>query len=230
MISESMLRDAALQSGKAYVQFFESTCDTEKPHVFSAQFEQKIEKLNRKANFTALRTFVRYTAAILLVMLISGSAWLMLDVKARAESVGWIKGIYNSSYFSYRYETAEPPNEPTVRYELPSIPDGYTLFYEKEDNGMVAKVYKDSEERFLKFMYAHNADEQFWLFDMTYSELTPTKVNGIDADLLLSHNENTANSVLWVLPDNTAFFLSAFLDEEDLIRLAESVEAIPIQK
>lgn len=117
-----------------------------------------------------------------------------------------------------------------MRYELPSIPDGYTLFFEKEDNGMVAKVYKDSKGRFLKFKYAHNADEQFWLFDMTYSELTPTKVNGIDADLLLSRDENTANSVLWVLPDNTAFFLSAFLDEEDLIRLAESVEAIPIQK
>lgn len=230
MISESMLREAALQSGDAYVQFFESTCDAEEPHVFSAQFEQKIEKLNRKANLSALRTFVRYTAAILLVMLISGSAWLMLDVKARAEFVGWIKWLYNSSYFAYKYETAEPPSEPTVQYELPSIPDGYTLFYEKEDNGMVAKVYKDSEERFLKFMYAHNADEQFWLFDMTYSELTPTKVNGIDADLLLSHDENTANSILWVLPDNTAFFLSAFLDEEDLIRLAESVEAIPIQK
>lgn len=229
MISESMLRDAALQSGEIYVQFFESTCDAEKPHVFSAQFDQKIEKLNRKANFSALRTFVRYTAAILLVMLISGSDWLMLDVKARAEFVGWIKGFYNS-YFAYKYENAEPPSEPTVRYELPSIPDGYTLFFEKEDNGMVAKVYKDSEEQFLKFMYAHNADEQFWLFDMTYSELTPTKVNGIDADLLLSHDENTANSVLWVLPDNTAFFLSAFLAEEDLIRLAESVEAIPIQK
>ena len=230
MISESMLREAALQSGDAYVQFFESTCDAEEPHVFSAQFEQKIEKLNRKANLSALRTFVRYTAAILLVMLISGSAWLMLDVKARAQFVGWIKWLYNSSYFAYKYETTEPPSEPTVRYELPSIPDGYTLFYEIEDNGMIAKVYKDSEERFLKFMYAHNADEQFWLFDMTYSEVTPTKVNGIDADLLLSHDENTANSVLWVLPDNTAFFLSAFLDEEDLIRLAESVEAIPIQK
>lgn len=230
MISESMLRDAALQSGEVYVQFFESTCDVEEPHVFSAQFEQKIEKLHRKANLSALRTFVRYTAAILLVMLISGSAWLMLDVRARAEFVGWIKWLYNSSYFAYRYETAEPPSEPTVQYELPAIPDGYTLFYEKEDNGMIAKVYKDSKGRFLKFMYAHNADEQFWLFDMTYSELTPTKVNGIDADLLLSHDENTANSVLWVLPDNTAFFLSAFLTEEDLIRLAESVEAIPIQK
>lgn len=229
MISESMLRDAALQSGDAYVQFFESTCDAEEPHVFSAQFEQKIEKLNRKANLSALRTFVRYTAAILLVMLISGSAWLMLDVKARAQFVGWIKGFYNS-YFVYKYETAEPPSEPTVQYELPAIPDGYTLFYEKEDNGMVAKVYKDSKGRFLKFKYAHNADEQFWLFVMTYSEVTQAKVNGIDADLLLSHDENTANSVLWVLPDNTAFFLSAFLGEEDLIRLAESVEAIPIQK
>ena len=163
-------------------------------------------------------------------MLISGSAWLMLDVKARAQFVGWIKWLYNSSYFAYRYETAEPPSEPTVRYELPAIPDGYTLFFEKEDNGMVAKVYKDSKGRFLKFMYAHNADEQHWFFDMTYSEVTQAKVNGIDADLLLSHDENTANSVLWVLPDNTAFFLSAFLTEEDLIRLAESVEAIPIQK
>lgn len=230
MISESMLREAALQSGEIYVQFFESTCDAEEPHVFSTQFDQKIEKLHRKANFTALRTFVRYTAAILLVMLISGSAWLILDVKARAEFVCWIKWLYNSSYFAYKYETAEPPSKSAVRYELPSIPDGYTLFYEKEDNGMVAKVYKDSKGRFLKFKYAHNADEQFWLFDMTYSELTPTKVNGIDADLLLSHDENTANSVLWVLPDNTAFFLSAFLDEEDLICLAESVEAIPIQK
>lgn len=229
MISESMLREAALQSGDAYVQFFESTCDAEEPHVFSAQFEQKIEKLHRKANLSALRTFVRYTAAILLVMLISGSAWLMLDVKARAQFVGWIKGFYNS-YFVYKYETAEPPSEPTVQYELPSIPDGYTLFYEKEDNGMVAKVYKDSKGRFLKFKYAHNADEQFWLFVMTYSEVTQAKVNGIDADLLLSHDENTANSILWVLPDNTAFFLSAFLTKEDLIRLAESVEAIPIQK
>lgn len=41
MISESMLREAALQSGEIYVQFFESTCGAEKPHVFSAQFDQK---------------------------------------------------------------------------------------------------------------------------------------------------------------------------------------------
>ena len=60
MISESMLREAALQSGEVYVQFFESTCDAEEPHVFSAQFDQKIEKLHRKANLSALRTFVRH--------------------------------------------------------------------------------------------------------------------------------------------------------------------------
>lgn len=119
-----------------------------KSRMFSRRNSIKNREAEPKSEFSALRTFVRYTAAILLVMLISGSAWLMLDVKARAEFFGWIKWLYNSSYFAYKYETAEPPSEPTVRYELPSIPDGYTLFLKKKTTAWLQRYTKTARDGF----------------------------------------------------------------------------------
>ena len=54
--------------------------------------------------------------------------------------------------------------------------------------------------------------------------MTPVKVHGNDADLLISTSSEIANCILWSTSDNTAFYISAFLDADDLVRIAESVE------
>ena len=51
-------------------------------------------------------------------------------------------------------------------------------------------------------------------------------VNGFPGELLISHNPETAGGILWTDDNNTAFYISAFLDNEELIKLAESVEKI----
>ena len=41
--------------------------------------------------------------------------------------------------------------------------------------------------------------------------------------LFRSHAEKTAGAVTWIGADGTAFFVTGFISEEDLIRMAESV-------
>ena len=63
-------------------------------------------------------------------------------------------------------------------------------------------------------------------------EIEPTKVNGMDGQLLLVEDwENKQNTITWVDTDNNIqFSLSAHLSNSDILRVAESVYLVESQK
>ena len=100
------------------------------------------------------------------------------------------------------------------------------MFYENSETESVFITYKNEANELLKFRYTSNPDETDWMIVSTDLTKTPVVVSGFHGELLISHNPETAGGIFWTDNDNTAFYISAFFSNEELIKLAENVEKI----
>ena len=223
MIPEEMLREAAKESLEDYVSSLERDYDSRNPHKFSLKFEKKIERLKRRADHPVFYKIMHRVASILLVILVTGSAWLTVDAEARAAFFGWVKERYET-YFIYRFEDSANINTDIVNYRPTWIPEGYTEFYVDETEGTTAVVYANETGNMLKLNYVNNPDETDWFVKTEQVEIKYATINGCMAELFVSKDAETANAVMWITSDNTAFYLSAFLEEKDLLKVAESIQ------
>lgn len=227
MITEEMLREAAHKASEVFTAYYERDYDPENQYVFPPEFEKKIERLKRRAKHPIFYKTMHRAASIVLAILVTGGAWITVDAEARATFVGWVKEIYET-YFVYRFEDVSHTNENAgiVAYRPTWLPSGYTEFYVDEEEDTVAVVYANEEGQMLKLSYVYNPNETNWFVKAEQVEIVPTTVNGEPAELLISKTTETANAIMWTTPDNTAFYLSAFLEEDDLIKVAESIQIL----
>lgn len=223
MISENSLRVAAARASELYVARLERGYDPTNQHPFSAEFEKKIKKLKRKADHPFIYRTMQRVASIALAILIAGGAYLTVNVEARAAFFGWVKEIYET-YFVYRFEEPSSTGKDPASFRPTWLPEGYTEFYVDDTEGTTVIVYADENGHMLKLSYAHNPNETDWFIKTEQVDITPAMVNDNPAELLISSDPETANAILWTTSDNTAFYLSAFLDESDLIKVAESIQ------
>lgn len=224
MIDEALLRSAAAKSIEKHIAVVEANLVPMEPHVFSEKFERKIRKLTKRANHPVLYHAVKRVASIVLAIILTGSVWLAVDVEARAAFVGWVKEAYESM-FAYHFEGKKQSSE-LSQYRLGYVPEGYNVFYENSETESVFITYKNEANELLKFRYTSNPDETDWMIVSTDLTKTPVVVNGFHGELLISHNPETAGGIFWTDNDNTAFYISAFFSNEELIKLAENVEKI----
>lgn len=78
----------------------------------------------------------------------------------------------------------------------------------------------------MNFSYIHAPDETKWLVDRNNTIIKQVEVNDCIAELFISTDSNNASAIMWSTADNTAFYVSAFVDEAELIRIAKSVAPI----
>ena len=226
MISEDMLRIAAAKSCEIYSNKLEGDYDANLEHEFSREFEKKIKKLKHRANHPMLYRSLQRVAVVFLVILIAGGTWISVSAEARAVFFGWVKEIYET-YFVYHFE-GEVDNVHQTDYRPTWVPDGYVETFCDNDGNAVFVVYSDNTGNVMSFNYTVNPSESIWFVDRNNSITIQTSINGHAAELFVSTDSGTANSIMWSTEDNTAFFISAFLTEEELIRMAKSV--FPINK
>ena len=218
MIPDSMLRGAAEKSCEIYVSRLEAGYDPKAQHKFSPEFEKKIKKLKRKANHPIVYS-------IILVCLIACGAWFTVDAEARAAFFGWVKEIYET-YFVYRFEGNADYSESTVAYRPTWLPDGYTEFHTSETESTTAVLYQNEEGLLLTFQYTHNPNETDWFIDAEHAVIKETTVNGCPAEIFMTDNITDSCSIAWIDEQNSAFSVSAFLSESELIKIAENVQPI----
>ena len=225
MITDSMLRSAAKKSCEIYVNQLESGYDPKTQHEFSPEFEKKIKKLKRKANHPIIYRSLQRIASIILVCLIACGAWFTVDAEARAAFFGWVKEIYET-YFVYRFEGNADYSESTVAYRPTWLPDGYTEFHTSETESTTAVLYQNEEGLLLTFQYTHNPNETDWFIDAEHAVIKETTVNGCPAEIFMTDNITDSSSIAWIDEQNSAFSVSAFLSESELIKIAENVQPI----
>ena len=225
MITDEMLCMAAARSSEIYVDQLQLNYDAKHRHAFSLRFEKRIKKLKRRADHPVRHRVWQRVAAILLVILISLSTWLAVDTEARETVAGWIKEVYEV-FFVYRFSGGPNPDISPKDYQLTWIPEGYSEFSTYEISGTIFIVYANETGEMLKFRYAHNPEQIDWFLDVPNTEKTNVMIKGCQADLFISNNSDTSNGVFWITFDDTAFFVSAFLPETDLVKIAESVQEI----
>ena len=225
MIPDSMLRGAAEKSCEIYVSRLEAGYDPKAQHKFSPEFEKKIKKLERKANHPIIYRSLQRIASIILVCLIACSAWLTVDAEARSAFFGWVKEIYET-YFVYRFEGNADYSESSVAYRPTWLPEGYTEFYIENTESNTVVSYQNEEGLLLTFQYTHNPNETDWFIDAEHAVIKETTVNGCPAEVILTDNITTASVIVWTDEQDSAFYVSAFLGESDLIKIAENVQQI----
>ena len=225
MITDEMLRAAAARSCEIYVAHLEKGFDPEKKHEFSPEFLRKIERLKRRAKHPVFYKTMRRVASIALAILITGGAWITVDAEARAAFVGWVKEVYEE-FFVYRYSGEADVSAEKSDYRPSQEPDGYSEYMTIDENGGVTVFYKDEAGRRMKFGYIHNPSFTEWYVDTTDTMRTDSSVNGQPADLFTSTNKDVASIIMWTNDaENSAFYVSGFFDENQLISIAESVSA-----
>ena len=225
MISDSMLRSAAKKSCEIYVNQLESGYDPKTQHEFSPEFEKKIKRLRRKANHPIVYRSLQRIASIILVCLIACSAWLTVDAEARAAFFGWVKEIYET-YFVYRFEGNADYSESSVAYRPTWLPEGYTEFYVDDIDATTVVSYQNTDGLLLTFRYTHNPNETDWFIDATHAVIKETTVNGYPAEILLADNITTASVIAWTDEQDSAFYVSGFLSESELIKIAENIQPL----
>ena len=220
--------DAAIRSAAARVR--DSLLKTLPPpsecdHVFSESFSERMSLLIRKHQRKAFANrMLRWVASIALAILIAGSAWIAVDAEARAAVVGWVTEIYET-YFVFQHDGTTDEVPEFVDYRPTWIPDGYSEFRVKVSETRTVVIYTSDSGDIIRFNYIHNPDETDWFIDVSQADVKSATVNGNKADLLIAQNPDEANGIAWVSAD-TAFYISGFVDETDLVKMAESVHTM----
>ncbi len=225
MIPNEMLRESAARTYEKYVSNLLSDFDPEYHYEFSSGFEKRIEKLKRRADHPVLYHTLKRIAIILLTLLIAGTVWISVDADARAVFFGWISEI-SDNYFDYYHKGVSGDNSGSVDYRPSWIPEGYSEESVRLFNDKTTVLYKNNDGRLLRFSYVITNKEYNWSFDISKGYTQSCRVSNYDATLFVSEDDNVASAITWIDSNDTAFFLTGFITDAELIRIAESVSVI----
>lgn len=224
-MTDEMLRIAARDSCRAFVESLEADFDPRVAYVPSAAFRRKLRALCRRAEHPYLHAALRRAAAFLLVCLLSGGVFLSVDAQARETLRSWLREV-GENFVLYRFTGSEEPAD-FPAYRLGWVPEGYVLVAEDDfsDVGMYGAHYADPETGH-SFIF----DYQF-MNDGLVTGLSPentlyerTTVNGLPADYYESTAENDSNILFWFDEEhNLMFQINSRLDRETIFQIAEGV-------
>lgn len=219
------MRIAAARSSAVYVRYLEQDFDREHQHEFSPQFEKRIKRMCRRANHPFLYKSLQRIASVFLAILLGGAIWLTIDVEARAEFFGWVKAVYEN-YIVYRFKPEFQHNDLDIY--LPTwLPTGYDEVSSDYSGNTTEVRYIGPNGQGLIFSYSIDSSNAALFIDTSVAVVKQVYVNRVSADLLISKDSETANAIVWISTDDTIFYyISAFLPETDMIKIAESVQKI----
>ena len=213
-LARRVMRDAArLEYGSLIEELPE--------HDFSPEFERKMKKLLRQGRHPVGYRTLRAAACLLLVLFLSGCAVLAISPEARETFVGWVREI-SESWFIYHFTGKNQPIAEDVVYRPTWIPEGYVLTT-KDTNYY---VYENDKNELLSFFYSTDLDSSTLYLETEAVDVYSVSVGDYTADLYLDRQEGDTNNLVWEGDMGVIFWISAPLTSEELIEVAESVEAV----
>lgn len=220
MLDDQTLRMAAEAAGMAMLRTYDG--QSGEPHVFSARFTKKMNKLVRRTKHPTVYRVLRSAAAIVLIIAALFGTLLVVSPEARAKVFGWIHemaGIY------HHYAPSETtPDNTDVDYYLPAVPDGYTLVEESEIGSGKVYIYF-SPTNLLQFEYLLSANNELFINpEGEYKE--EVTIGSVVGTLYIADDDSKNNQIVWLSEDESVLFtISANLEKDELVALAESVKS-----
>ena len=144
-MTEEMLRQAARDSSRAFVEALEADFDPRAAYPPSPAFRRKLRSLRRRAEHPYAHAALRRAAMFLLACLVSGGVFLSVDAEARDALRAWIRTV-EEGLVLYRF-TGEEASAEFPRYRLDWVPEGFTMVSEIDDGdiGRYDAVYQETE-------------------------------------------------------------------------------------
>lgn len=223
MISNERLREAARKAEESFLASLPEPEDCEA--TFSPEFERKMKKLIRRTDHPIRHRILKAVACFLLAVLIGGGSVLTLSAEARAAFVGWVKEVYETQ-FIYRFFQTSEENSDNIVYRPTWVPPDYQIVSESVSDGPSTIEYSNNSDNFVVFTYFRNTSSLVFQIDQDGTEIyKQVSINGITAELYLDQDEGAENVLIWMDErSGTVFRILAPFDEDELIRMAESVE------
>lgn len=219
--TDEQLRDAAAFLRKAYCA---SLPDVSNYHPeYSSEFIEKMDRLCRQYRFRQkVKSFSQKIVAAIVVLLITGSLWIGLNVDVRAAFQIWLIEIYENTFIYHFFN--DPVTEGLASYDIQKLPEGYIFVKSVNTSAVHTKVYRNTEV-VLTLMYFDKNNQS--TLGIVSDESFETRVGKYSANFYRS-TDGDANDLVWLAEDTDVIFvLSGFLTEKQMVEIAESVVIEP---
>lgn len=210
MITDEMLKEAA---GEAEAM---GLADLPREHAFSEEFQRRVDHAKYRRLHRG-RGAVRCVTLVLVACLTVFGGALALSPEVRAEVGSWFKGDAFISSPSGKVPVAERKD-----FCLTWIPEGYAEYDIHEDETGGSHIYVDENDHFLAFEYLYSGKSYAMVEGYEHRQVM---LGDVQADIFLDPRGEHSNDIIWKDPNgDVCFIISAFAEEEQLIRLALSVK------
>lgn len=199
-------------------------------HTFSDEFEQKMRELMDRKNHhhSAWHRVAQRAAAVILAVLLGLGAWLAVDQDARATVVRWIREVYENSIV-YRF-VGKTSEEKSYTYKFNWLPDGYEQVDQITAGDTQILIFQYLDETFTFTHHKASEDSFVKLIDMS-TEGEPVKIRDFTGHYYSATDKESTNGLVW-FDDRAGMYcsISAHLDYEDIMHIAESAKLVELTK
>lgn len=225
MITEDALRRAAREADRALADSLPDPADC--AHTFSPKFQRRMARLIRRHRHKGLYRGLRRAACVLLAVLLGGTVFLSTNAQAREAFFGWVREQVEGAQRYFHQGNVTSTSE-IVRYQI-DVPEGYWLEDSLEAEGYFDYYYVNDDGDSIEFTYQYETEDaggELYVDDRE-TEKKQVMVCGTPGELYLSNEEEMSNTVIWMDQSTGALIdVTAFLDEDALLDLAETVTAV----
>ena len=172
-------------------------------------------------------------AVILLVFSLSLGSLMAVSPTVRAAVVRWVTEWYET-HVVYRFSGEQIADE-MPQYEVTDLPEGYAETERVEWPSYVSIIYQNVNDEnaswiYLQYIYMQQGASSN--FGIENADIIPVTVNGLEGQLYLTRDTEGADSTItWIVPDEKMLFaVSAALNANDILHIAESVSLSKIEK
>lgn len=224
MITDKMMEEAAEELFQAMLAGLpeEEQC----VHQFSERFERKMKRLIRRAEHPVFHRVLQQAASIVLVLFLGFATLLAVSPTVRAAVFGWVQERYED-LTTYYFDGASQQDTKPVDYEIGNLTESTVETHRKETGYQITIYYVDQvSDQIVSFTYLREYNGYSHNVDMDNAIIEEITVNGMNGDFY-RYPDGESNLIVWVDDaTDTLFSISAYLDREELIALAESVKIV----
>lgn len=232
VLTDSVLREAAIQVRDAMLASLPS--DDEIQIDITPSFEKKmaplLAKMRRRYHFQQISKRV---AAVLIAALIGVTTWLAVDEDARAVALKWLRTVYDDKIVYQFFGDKEDFRETAFDYAPQWLPNGYEEESKEVSSSDKIIVYDNGQESLIFFCFEATKGTQSELLkkpDQMKQVMIETMEKTFVGHFYDYTSTGDSNELVWIDEESgVAFIISAFLDEDTMVQIAESVQMEPVR-